>query len=452
MKIDRVIFREYDIRGIVGEQLNNIVAGLIGKAFGSYIIKSGLKSSIVACDNRKSSPDFKKHFIEELQNCGILVFDAGMIPTPFAYFAQKKHNIDACAIVTASHNPPEFNGFKLVAGTHALYGDQIQAIADIIEKEDFTQGIYCPVKKIDVENDYISFMKEQFSFKRKMRVGIDTGNGTAGPFIGKLFSCLGIEFEPLYLESDNTFPHHLPDPVVPENLKDLIKLVKEKKLNAGFALDGDGDRIGVVGSDGSVLWGDDLLIIYGLDILKKKPGASIVFDVKCTLALEEEIKKAGGNPVMWKTGHSLIESKMNQEKAPLGGELSGHIYFADEYFGFDDAFYACLRMLRIMDETGKNPEQLLEGTKRYFSSPEIRIDVGEEKKYRIVEELRDFYESRFRISEIDGVKVYFPDGWALARVSNTQPAIVLRIEGNSQKALENIKKQFLDKVMEIINK
>ena len=451
MKIDRVIFREYDIRGIVDKQINNDFAIIVGKAFGSYIRKSGLKSVIVACDNRKSSPELKKHFIDGLSNCGCSVLDAQMIPTPFAYFAQRKNGIDACAVITASHNPPEFNGFKLVVGTHALYGKEIQKIADIIENEDFEYG-KGEVKEIQVDDDYVNFMKERFNFKRKMRVGVDTGNGIAGPFIKKLFSSLGVEFEPLYLESDNTFPNHLPDPVVPENLKDLIKLVKEQMLDAGFGIDGDGDRIAVVCNDGSILWGDTLLIIYGLDILKRKPGATIVFDVKCTLALEEEIKKAGGVPVMWKTGHSLIEAKIIEEKALLGGELSGHIYFADEYFGFDDAFYACLRMLRIMDETGKNPQHLLEGENRYFSSPEIRINVGEEKKYKVVDELKNFYKNRFRINEIDGVKVYFPDGWALARVSNTQPAIVLRVEGISQKSLEDIKKQFLEKVKEIINK
>ncbi|MCM8822911.1 MAG: phosphomannomutase/phosphoglucomutase, partial [Candidatus Omnitrophica bacterium] len=274
--------------------------------------------------------------------------------------------------------------------------------------------------------------------------------GTAGPFVRKLFSALGIDFEGLYLESDNSFPNHLPDPVVAENLKDLINLVKEKKFDAGFGLDGDGDRIGVIGSDGSILWGDQLLIIFGLDILKRKPGATVIFDVKCTLALEEEIKNAGGRPIMWKTGHSLIKAKLMEEKAELGGELSGHIYFADEYFGFDDAIYACLRLLRILESTGKKPQQLLEDKKRYYSSPEIRIEVGEEKKYKIVEAIKDFYKTRYRISDIDGVKVYFPDGWALARVSNTQPAIVLRIEGTTEKALEEIKRQFMDKVKEQI--
>lgn len=449
MEVDRVVFREYDIRGIVGKQINNDFASILGRAFGTYIRRSGLKTTVVACDNRKSSPELKKYFIDGLKKTGVFVFDAGMVPTPFAYFAQKKYNLDACAIITASHNPPQFNGFKLVAGKHALYGPGIQEIADIIEREDFEAGSG-KLDGIDAVASYINFMKEKFTFKRKMKVGVDTGNGTAGPFIEKLFSSLGIDFEPLYLESDNTFPHHLPDPVVPENLKDLIALVKEKKLDAGFGLDGDGDRIGVIGSDGTILWGDQLLIIFGLDILKRKSGITVVFDVKCTLALEEEIRKAGGRPIMWKTGHSLIEAKIMEENAALGGELSGHIYFADEYFGFDDAFYACLRLLRIMDQTGKNPEQLLEGIKKYFSSPEIRIEVGEEEKYKIVESLKNFYKEKYKISEIDGVKIYFTDGWALARVSNTQPAIVLRVEGITQQALERIKTEFLTKVREQI--
>ncbi|HOL49635.1 MAG TPA: phosphomannomutase/phosphoglucomutase [bacterium] len=449
MKPDRVVFREYDIRGIVKTQINNEFAFTLGRAFGTKIKNEGLKNCVVACDNRETSPDLKNHLIDGMMKAGIEVFDAGMIPTPVAYFAQKHYGLDACAMVTASHNPPQFNGFKLVLGETGLHGEQIQQIADIIEKQDFISGSGS-TKTIQVEQDYIDFMKERFSFSSKMKIGVDTGNGTTGPFVKKLFSSLGIDFVGLYLESDSSFPHHLPDPVVPENLVDLIKLVKEQKLDAGFGFDGDGDRIGVIGSDGSILWGDQLLIIYGLDILKTKPGSTIVFDVKCTLALEEEIKKAGGIPLMWKTGHSLIKAKLMEEKAVLGGELSGHIYFADQYFGFDDAFYACLRLLRIMDQTGKKPEQLLENKKRYYSSPEIRIEVGEEKKYAIVEELKNFYKQKYNVSEIDGVKVYFPDGWALARVSNTQPAIVLRVEGKDEKSLEEIKKQFLSKVEETI--
>ncbi|MCM8789157.1 MAG: phosphomannomutase, partial [Candidatus Omnitrophica bacterium] len=279
MKIDRVVFREYDIRGIAGSQITNDFAFLLGRAFGSYLKQSGFKNSIVGHDNRESSPQLKNYLIKGLTQCGIDVFDAGMIPTPLAYFGQKKYNLDACAIVTASHNPPQFNGFKLVAGEHGLYGKEILKIADIFERENFISG-KGTVKEINVEQAYIDFMKERFQFNSKMKICVDTGNGTAGPFVKKLFSVLGIDFEGLYLESDNTFPHHLPDPVVPENLKDLINLVKEKRLDAGFGLDGDGDRIGVIGSDGSILWGDQLLIIFGLDILKRKPGATVIFDVK----------------------------------------------------------------------------------------------------------------------------------------------------------------------------
>ncbi len=449
MKIERVVFREYDIRGLVDSQITPDFAFFLGRAFGTYIKKAGFRNCIVGCDNRKSSPELKKCFIEGMIRSGIDVFDAGMIPTPVAYFGQKKYNLDTCAIVTASHNPPQFNGFKLVVGQTGLYGKKIQEIADIFEKEDFVSG-KGKYQQIQVEDDYINFMKERFVFSRDMKIGIDTGNGTAGPFVKKLFTALGVNFVGLYLDSDNTFPHHLPDPVVPENLKDLINLVKKEKLDAGFGIDGDGDRIGAVGSDGSILWGDQLLIIFGLDILKRKPSSKIIYDVKCTLALEEEIKAAGGIPIMWKTGHSLIKAKLMEEKAVLAGELSGHIYFADEYYGFDDAIYATLRLLRIMDQTGKNPQQILEGGKKYFSSPEIRLEVGEEKKYKVVESLKNFYSSKYKISDIDGVKVYFEDGWALARASNTQPAIVLRIEGINQQALERIKEQFLKNVEEQI--
>lgn len=443
VKINRTIFREYDIRGIYEKDLKGDVPYLLGKGFGSTVIRTGKKVVCVAGDNRITTPELKEKLISGLLDCGCDVVDTGIVPTPVLYFSVHYYKFDAGVMVTASHNPPEFNGFKLVIGNRSLYGPEIQKIADIIEKEKFETGKGKFIQK-DASYDYVNFMLERFKFRRHLKVAVDTGNGTAGPLIVSLFEKLGLKILPLYTESDPSFPHHLPDPVVPENLKDLIKAVKENNLDVGLGYDGDGDRLGVVDEKGNILWGDQLLIIYARDILRRMPGSKIIFDVKCSRALEEEIIKAGGIPLMWKTGHSLIENKLHSENAPLAGELSGHLYFADEYYGYDDAIYSSLRLLRIMDQSGKNLSELLEGVKKYYSTPEIRLTVPDEKKFEVVEQLKKFFLSQGnKISDIDGIKVFFQNGWALVRPSNTQPALVVRIEGESEEALENIKENFL---------
>jgi len=446
MEINRTIFREYDIRGTYEKDLKGDVPYLLGRGFGSIIRRNGKKTVCVAGDNRTTTPEIKEKLISGLIKSGCDVIDTGIVPTPVLYFAVHHYSFDAGAMVTASHNPPEFNGCKMVIGNRSLYGKEIQEVAEIIEKNNFEEGKGQYTQR-DAIPDYIKFILERFRFKRKLRIAIDTGNGTAGPLIVSLFEKLCLDITPLYTDSNPAFPNHLPDPLVPENLKDLTKAVKGKKLDAGFGYDGDGDRLGVVDERGNILWGDQLLIIYARDILKKQPGSKIIFDVKCSKALEEEIVKAGGIPLMWKTGHSLIENKMRLENAPLAGELSGHLYFADEYYGYDDAIYASLRLLKIMDETGKNPSELLEGVKKYYSTPEIRLTIPDEKKFDVVEELKRFFVSKGnKISDIDGVKVFFPDGWALVRASNTQPALVVRIEAGSEDALERIKGEFLETI------
>ncbi|MCX8081874.1 MAG: phosphomannomutase/phosphoglucomutase [bacterium] len=442
-KINRNIFREYDIRGIYEKDLKGDIPYLLGRGFGTIVMKNGKRNICVAGDNRITTPGLKERLVSGLLDSGCDVTDTGIVPTPVLYFAVHNYQFDAGVMVTASHNPPEFNGFKMVIGNKSLYGQEIQEVADIIEKNDFTGGKGQYNLK-DATDDYIKFMVKNFHFNRKLKIAVDTGNGTAGPLIVKLFKKLDIDILPLYTDSDPTFPHHLPDPLVPENLQDLIKTVKENNIDAGFGYDGDGDRLGVVDEKGNILWGDQLLIIYARDILKRLPGSKIIFDVKCSKTLEEEIIKAGGIPLMWKTGHSLIENKMHIEKAPLAGELSGHLYFADEYFGYDDAIYSSLRLLKIMDETGKNPSELLAGIKKYHSTPEIRITVPDEKKFAVVEKLKTFFSSQgYKISDIDGVKVFLSDGWALVRASNTQPALVIRVEAETYEALENIKENFL---------
>ncbi|MCM8833172.1 MAG: phosphomannomutase/phosphoglucomutase [Candidatus Omnitrophica bacterium] len=443
MRINRTIFREYDIRGIYQEDLKGDFPYFIGKAFGTYIKRKNMKSVCVGGDNRLTTNEIKEKLIRGLIDTGCEVTDIGIVPTPVLYFSIHFFNFDSGIMVTASHNPPQFNGFKMVVRKSSLYGKEIQEIADLIEKEDFEKG-KGKVEKKDVENDYINFMLEKFKFNKKLKVGIDTGNGTTGPLIEKIFKKLGIEFIGLYIKSDGNFPNHLPDPVVPENLKDLIEVVKKNNLDCGFGFDGDGDRLAVIDENGEILWGDKLMIIYSKDLLSKKKGAKIIFDVKCSKSLEEEIEKYGGIPIMWKTGHSLIENKLHLEKAPIAGELSGHLYFADEYFGYDDAIYACLRLLRILDNENKKISEFFEGVKKYYSTPEIRIEVPDDRKFEIVENVKKYYSEKYEINDIDGVKVYYPFGWALLRASNTQPALVVRIEGETEETLNKIKEEFFE--------
>ena len=447
MKVNRKIFREYDIRGIYEIDLKGELPYFIGKAFGSYVKRKNINEVCVGGDNRLTTPEIKEKLVKGLIESGINVIDIGIVPTPLLYFSVHFYKFGSGIIVTASHNPPEFNGFKMVLKEGSLYGKEIQKIADMVENEDFEKGIGKFERK-EVIDDYIKFMEERFKFNKKFKVGIDTGNGTAGPLIEKLFRKLGIEFVGLYLESDSNFPNHLPDPVIPENLKDLIEIVKKYNLDCGFGFDGDGDRLGVVDEKGNILWGDQLLIVYSREVLKERKGVKIIFDVKCSRALEEEIEKMGGIPLMWKTGHSLIENKLHEEKAPIAGELSGHLYFADEYFGYDDAIYSSLRLLRIMDKEGKKLSEFFTDVKKYYSTPEIRIEVKDDNKFEIVEKVKNYFSKKYKINDIDGVKVYYPNGWALLRASNTQPALVVRIEGETEEELEKIKEEF----MEVIEK
>ena len=445
--MNRLIFREYDIRGIAGTEMNSDLAFLLGRGFGTMARRAGKNRVAIGGDNRVSTPEIKDRMIEGLCAAGCAVTDVGEVPSPVLYYALYRLDMDTGMMVTASHNPPEYNGVKMVLGHASLYGKAIQNLADIIERSDFTAGSGTRETR-SVKEEYLAELKGKFSFRRKLRIGLDCGNGTAGSFIVPLLEALGCEVHGIFIESDGRFPNHLPDPTVEKNMKDLMVLVKAGGLEAGLGLDGDGDRFGVVDDRGRMLLGDRLLILYAREILAKRPGAAVIFDVKCTKALAEEVAGAGGEPVMWKTGHSLIESKLHEMHAPLAGELSGHLYFADEYDGYDDGIYAALRLLRILDATPRPLSTLLAGVKEYPSTPEMRIDVADERKFGIVDGLRDYYRPRYAISEIDGAKVFFPDGWALVRASNTQPALVVRVEAENEEALHRIKDEFLAKVDE----
>jgi phosphomannomutase/phosphoglucomutase len=373
-----------------------------------------------------------------INSTGLDVVDIGMVSTPILYFSLFNLDVDGGVMITASHNPGEYNGVKLCVEKDSLFGEGIQNIRKIAEGGDFASG-KGSVETIDIIDDYLKFLGGNVDLKPGIRVGIDCGNGMVGiaaPQILKEFRCEATE---LYTTPDGTFPNHHPDPTVEENVKELISTVREKKLQLGIGFDGDGDRVGVVDENGNIIWGDMLVVILARDILKQTAGATIIGDVKCSGRLFKDIEKHGGNPIMWKTGHSLIKNKMKVEKAVLAGEMSGHIFFADKYFGYDDALYAGLRLLEIISKTGKKVSELLEGVPPAISTPEIRVDCPEEIKFKIVEKVKEELKRDYQVIDIDGVRVEFPDGWGLVRASNTQPALVLRFEAETQERLQEIR-------------
>ncbi|MCK4244538.1 MAG: phosphomannomutase/phosphoglucomutase [Candidatus Omnitrophica bacterium] len=446
MKLNREIFREYDLRGIVKKDLSDDVVASIARGFGTYLQRiSRGREIVVARDNRLSSEHLSRLVIEGLLSTGCDVTDIGEVPTPVFYFANHHFGENGGVMITASHNPPQFNGFKLVLERKSIYGKQIQDLREIVEKGMFKKG-RGKLRKKNINNLYFKAIRDRIKLKRAISLVIDAGNGIAGPFALNLLKNLGCEVDPLYCESDGNFPHHPPDPVVAENLRDLIKRVKETKAELGIAYDGDGDRIGVVDEKGEIVWGDKLLIILAQEILQKLPGSVIIFDVKCSNALAEAIKEKGGTPLMWKTGHSLIEDKLRQEKSPLAGELSGHIYFADDWFGFDDALYTSARLLQILSRSKKEFSGHLSGIREYYASPEIRVSTPEARKFLIVDKIKRYFQSRYRISDIDGVKVFFKRGWGLVRASNTEASLVIRFEATTPGHLKEIEKIIMREV------
>lgn len=430
------IFREYDIRGYVDKDFTEEIIEEIGKAYGTKIHGT----IAVGMDARPSSERFKAALIKGLLVTGAKVIDVSLVTTPMLYFAIHHFKTDGGVMITGSHNPREFNGLKLCRGLLSLHGPEIQELKEIIKKEEYKLGKKGSMRKESIEDDYIQFIKERIQIKKPLKIVFDPGNGTASKIGPKLFKELGIEVVELYCEIDGNFPHHLPDPTVVEYVQDLIKKVKEEKADAGIGVDGDADRVGVVDEKGEILWGDKLLILYAREILKRNPKAKVVFDVKCSQLLPEDVEKHDGIAIMWKTGHSLTKAKMHEEKALLAGELSGHIYFADRYLGFDDALYASCRFLEILSSTDKKASELLTDLPKMYSTPEIRLDCPEEKKFQIVEELKKDFKNEFDVIEIDGARIQFGDGWGLVRASNTQPVLVLRFEAKTKRRLEEIKK------------
>lgn len=438
IRINPQIFREYDIRGIVGDDLNEEIIEGIGKAYGTYMRKAGKKRASLGRDCRLSSPSLAEATSRGITSTGVDVVDIGMVTTPMVYFSLFNLDVDGGVMITASHNPSEYNGVKLCVGKEALFGEEIQNIRRIAEGGDFARGSGS-FEATSVMDKYLRFLRQNVGIKPGIRVGIDCGNGTAGIIAPKILKEFGCEVTEFYVTPDGRFPNHHPDPIVEENLRDLINAVREEKLDLGIGFDGDADRIGVVDEHGNMVWGDMLLTIFARDVIAQIPRAKIIGEVKSSTRLFQEIDKLGGEPIMWKVGHSLMKNKMKVEGAVLAGEMSGHMFFGDKFFGYDDAVYAALRLLEIISKTGKKVSQLLEGVPPAFSTPEIRVECPDEIKVHLVEKVKEEFKKEYKVIDIDGVRIEFPDGWGLIRPSNTQPALVLRFEARTKERLEEIR-------------
>lgn len=441
------IFREYDIRGIADSELQNADVETLGRGLGTYFIRHAGRNVNVGRDCRLSSDRLRDALVKGLVASGCQVTDVGKVPTPVLYYSAVHLKADGAVMITGSHNPPEYNGFKSVCGSGTLHGSEIQAVYQLIQKQDFESG-EGSIKTVDVTTSYVDEVASQFHFDRRIKVVLDAGNGTAGPTMRRLAQKLNIETTELFFEMDGNFPNHHPDPTVPANLKHLIAAVKEQKADLGIAFDGDTDRIGAVDENGNVIYGDMLLLIYGREILTRKPGATFIGEVKCSQVLYDELKKLGGNPIMYKTGHSLIKAKMKEEHAELAGEMSGHMFFADRYHGYDDALYAACRLMEIVSESGKPLSSQMEGLPKLVSTPELRLDCPDETKFDVVAKLAENYRRRRKIVDIDGVRVPFEHGWGLVRASNTQPVLVMRFEATSEDLLRQYQNEMESAVEE----
>lgn len=443
VKIDPTIFREYDIRGTVGKNLTKDMAQLIGQAFATHLKNKGITQIVVGRDNRLSSEELCQALTGGILQTGSDVIDLGLSLSPIVYYATGFYlKTNGGVEVTGSHLAPEFNGFKLVREKATIYGDEIKELEKIIQAENFAKG-KGKITTLDAFPDYLKMIKEKIKLgPRKLKVVLDCGNGTAGPFTSKVLEELGVELVPLYCDLNGRFPHHNPDPTKIDYMQDLIKKVKEEKADLGLGIDGDGDRLGAVDEKGNIIWGDQMMILFSREILKTHPRAKIIIEVKCSQALYEDVLSHGGKPIWWKTGHSLIKAKMSEENALLTGEMSGHMFFADEYYGFDDALYAAGRLLRILTNTKKSLSECLADAPQYYSTPEIRPYCSDKTKFQITAQIVQDFKEKYgdRLIDVDGARVVFDDGWGLVRTSNTQPALIIRAEGKTKQALERVKK------------
>jgi phosphomannomutase/phosphoglucomutase len=432
------VFREYDIRGITGTEITDSDVSVLGRAFGTYMARQGKRRIVVGRDCRLSSDRYRDLLVGGMLGSGMDVVDIGVCPTPLFYFAIRHLDREGGMMITASHNPPQYNGFKVCNGFDTIAGAEIQKLAHIAQAADFAAG-EGRLDHFDILTPYIHYVTENIDLEGRLRVGVDAGNGTAGPVATTILKRLGCEVHPIYCDMDGTFPNHEPDPTILENLADLRNLVLRLRLDAGVAYDGDGDRLGVLDHRGEVVFGDRLMIIFAREILSRRPGSVFVSEVKCSKTLFDDIERHGGRAVMWKAGHSLVKAKMKEVDAQLGGEMSGHIFFKDRYFGFDDGIYSSCRLLEVLSRTGKRIADLLDGVPATHTTPEIRIDCPDEVKFEVVERAKqEFKVRKLKVIDIDGARITFPDGWGLVRASNTQPALVLRFEAETPERLGEI--------------
>ncbi|MBU6153073.1 MAG: phosphomannomutase/phosphoglucomutase [Bdellovibrionales bacterium] len=439
------IFREYDIRGLAGKDLTSDFARKLGQTYAEWAYQKTGKNKLlisIGQDCRLTSEEYANALISGLRESGVDILDLGVCPTPLTYFSVHHYHTDGAIMITGSHNPAEYNGFKIGLGKDTLHGDQIQELKRVMLRGLFNKRSEGSLRKVTIIPEYLSYVSNQIKPKRKLRVVLDAGNGTASNVAPELFTLMGAEVIPLYCTLDGRFPNHHPDPTVPANLGSLISAVREHKADFGVGYDGDSDRIGAVDENGKIIYGDELMVIFSREVLKTHPGATIISEVKSSQRLYQDIAKHGGKGIMWKTGHSLIKSKMKETKAALAGEMSGHIFFADRWFGFDDAIYSSARLYEIVAQNA-SLSSLLSDLKPAVNTPEIRIDCEEDKKFALIEEAAKLLmDSRATLTTIDGLRVDFEDHWGLIRASNTQPVIVMRFEAQSEEKLQEIRNKF----------
>ena len=450
MRANPEIFREYDIRGIADRDLAAPISIRLGQAVGTYLKKEGRSRITLARDCRLSSERLASEVGRGLQMTGLEVIDIGVVPTPLLYFSLHHFgDVDGGVMITGSHNPADYNGLKVSSGKTTIHGEEIQKIGRIFEGADLEQG-NGGTESREIEDPYRRMVRERIGrLSRPLKVVVDAGNGTASDLAPRVYRELGCEVVELFCEMDGSFPNHHPDPTVAENLEDLVAAVQQDGADLGIAFDGDGDRIGAVDDTGRILWGDELMILFSREILARHPGATIIGEVKCSMNLYRQIESHGGIGIMWKAGHSLIKAKMKETGAALAGEVSGHIFFADGFFGFDDATYAGARLLQLVADSGQRMSQLLEDVPPLYNTPEIRVDAPESEKFEIVRRLQDYFSRHYETVTVDGVRVLFEDGWGLVRASNTQPALVLRFEASSPDGLEKIRSIVESKLKEV---
>jgi phosphomannomutase / phosphoglucomutase len=430
------IFREYDIRGIADQELLDPGIYELGQALGTFIQrKSGARNINLGRDCRLSSSRLRNALMAGLKASGCDVTDIGTVPTPLLYYSSYHLKAVGGVMITGSHNPAEYNGFKVMCGQSTIHGEDIQAVKEIIERQDYLTGEGSETT-FDIVTPYVDDITSHFHFARKLKIVVDAGNGVGGPVFHRMLAKLNAEAEELFMDMDGSFPNHHPDPTQPENLRHLVAAVQKRPVDLGLAFDGDADRVGAVDEHGNMVYGDMLLYIYGRDILERKPGATIIGEVKCSQFMYDELRHLGGHAIMWKTGHCLIKAKMKETHAELAGEMSGHMFFADGYYGFDDALYAACRLMEIVAKSGQPLSAQLSKVPKTVSTPELRNDCPDETKFAVVKRVLDHFKPKYEVLDVDGARINFAQGWGLVRASNTQPVLVMRFEATTPELLD----------------